>query len=122
MQLSLQDVLVNNERIVVSKGVNTSDHLVDQDTQSPPVDWFSVALILKNLGSQILWSSTKSECSILDRFGKTKVCEFEISVDSNEDVLGLEIAINDVFGVEILEDENNVGCIETKWFFKYAAL
>ena len=89
MKFSLEDVLVNDEGIVVGKRVNSSNHLVDQDTKCPPVYWFSMALILENLGSKVLRSATEGKCSIFDGFGKAEVSELEVTVSTNEDVLGL---------------------------------
>ena len=122
MQFSLQNVLVNDERIVISKRVDASNHFVDQNTKCPPVYWFSMALILKNLGSKIFGSSTQGEGSVFDGFGKPKVCELKVAVRTNEDIFRLEVAVDDVLGVKIFENENNVRCVKAESLMNYAAL
>lgn len=80
VKFPFQNILVNNQRVVICKGVNPCNHLVNQNPQSPPVNWFSVTLVLQNFRGQILRSSTKSESSIFYNFSKAEVCEFEISI------------------------------------------
>lgn len=122
MQLPLQDVLVDHQRVVVGEGVDARNHLVDQHSQSPPVHGLAVSLVLQNFWSEILWGSTKGESSIFYGFGEAEIREFEVAVGANEDVFGLEVAVDDVAGVEVLEDENDVGGVEAGWGGKYAAL
>jgi len=76
VQFSLKDVLVNDERVVIGKGVDSRDHLVNQNTQSPPINRLPVSLILKDLRSKVLWSATKRESSILDLFREAEICQF----------------------------------------------
>jgi hypothetical protein len=83
VQFSLENVLINDERIVISEGVDAGDHFIDQNAKCPPVYWFSVTLILKNLGGKILRGSTKGESPVLNGFGKTEVCEFEVAISAN---------------------------------------
>ena len=83
VQFSLENVLINDERIIISEGVDASNHFVDQNAKRPPVNWFSVTLILKDLWGKILRGSTKGESSVLNGFGKAEVCEFEVAISSN---------------------------------------
>jgi hypothetical protein len=56
-----------------------------------------MTLVLKNLGSKILGSPTQGESSVLDGLGETEVCEFEVSVCSNQNIFGFEVAVDDIF-------------------------
>ena len=79
--------MVDDHGVVVSEGVDACDHLVDDDTKSPPVYRFSMSLILKNLWCEVLWSSTEGESSIFDKFSKAKVSKFDIAIRSYENIL-----------------------------------
>lgn len=122
MEPPLQDVLVNYEGIIVCEGVDTGDHLVDQDTQSPPVDRFSVSLVLKNLRSEVFGGTAEGESPVFDHFCESEVGEFEVAIWANEYVFRLEVAIDDVLGVEILEYLDNLCGVESKCRAVYAAL
>ena len=122
MQLSFQDVLVDQKRVVIGKGVNACNHFVDQHSQSPPINWLSVALILQDLRGEVLRSSTEGKGSIFNLLGKTKIGQFEISISSNQNIFWFEVPVYDVFGVEVLKDENHVRCVEAVLNRKYAAL
>ena len=80
MQLPLQDILINNERVVISKRINSGDHLVKQHPKSPPVDWLAMSLVLEDLRGKIFRGSAEREGPIFDDFGKSKISEFEITV------------------------------------------
>jgi hypothetical protein len=61
-------------------------------------------LIENNFGCNILGGSTNSEGSSLSqKFGKAKICQFKVSIISNEEILRLEISENDVFVMKIFE-------------------
>lgn len=114
VQFPLEDILVDDERIIVGEGVNPGDHLVDQHTQGPPVDWLAVALVLQDLGGQVFGCSTEGKGSIFYGLSKSKICKFEISIWSDENVLRFEVTVDDVLGVEVLEDEDDVAGVEAE--------
>lgn len=122
MELAFQNVLVNNQRVIISERVDSCYHLVDEDAQSPPIYRFSVTLVLKNLRGQVLWCSTESKSSVLNNFGKTEVGEFKISVSADQYVLRFEIAINYVFAVKVFENQQDLSCVKSKLNADYAAL
>ena len=122
MKFSFQNVLINEKRVVISKWVDSCNHLINENSQSPPIYRFSMSLILKNLRCKIFRSSAKSKSSIINLLSKAKISQFEISISPNQNVLGLEISVNDIFRVKILKDENHVWCVETDLIDYYAAL
>jgi hypothetical protein len=73
MKLALQDVLIDHKRIIISEWINTCDHFINQNTQSPPINRLTMSLILENLRGKILWSSTESKGSILYLFCEAKI-------------------------------------------------
>lgn len=112
VQLPLQDVLVDHQRVVVGEGVDPRNHLVDQHPQRPPVHRLTVALVLQDLGRQVLGRPAEGEGAILDCLGEAEVCQFEVSVSGDEDVLRLQVAVDDVPRVQVLEDGDDVCGVE----------
>lgn len=47
--LALQNVLVNDHRILISEWVDSCVHFIDENTQSPPIHAFSMTLIEQDL-------------------------------------------------------------------------
>jgi hypothetical protein len=87
---SFEDVPVDAHRILVIEGVDASVHLIDQYSESPPVNSFSVTLIEDDLRGDVFWGSTDGEGSALgQKLGKTEVCEFEVAVIANEQIFWL---------------------------------
>jgi hypothetical protein len=75
--------LVYDKRIVISKGVNSGNHLINQHAKSPPINRLTVPLILKNFRCEVFRGSTERECAILNRLSKSKVCQFQIPIGCN---------------------------------------
>ena len=104
--------MINDHGIIIGKGINSGNHFINDDSQSPPIDGLAMALVLKNLWRQIFWSATKCESPVLDSFSKTEISKLDVTIGGDEHVFGFEVAVNDVLAVEVLEDEDQLGCIE----------
>lgn len=75
--LSLQNVPVDSHRVFVVEGVDSSVHLIDENTQRPPVDCFSVALIEDDFRGDVFWGTADRERSSFSKeFRKSKVSKF----------------------------------------------
>ena len=74
------------------EGRQAHHHLVDQRSQAPPVDRLPVALLVENLGSQVLRGSADREGVAVGNvhFGEAEVGEPEVAAVVDEDVFGLE--------------------------------
>jgi hypothetical protein len=86
--LPLQNVLVDDHRVLVGEGVDARVHLVYQDAQSPPVDASSVPLVQQYFGSEVFGRATESVGPGFDYFGETEICQLEVAVLSDQQVLG----------------------------------
>ena len=71
-----------------------------------------MSLVLKDFWRQVLGRTTEGESSIFYGFGESEICEFEVAVSTDENVFRFEVAVDDVAGVEILENEDDVGGVE----------
>jgi hypothetical protein len=81
-----------------------------------------VALVLQDLGGEVLGSAAEGEGAVLYRLREAKVCEFEVSVCGDEYVFGFEVPVDDIAGVEVFEDGDDVRCVEAACGGWYAAL
>ena len=71
-----------------------------------------MALILQNFGRQILRRATKGKSSVLNNFSKTKISELNVAIGGNEYILRFEISVDDIFAMEVLEDEDELRGVE----------
>ena len=110
---SLEDVPVDAHGVLVVEGVDSGVHFVDKHSKSPPIHGFSMALIEDDLRSDVLRGSTDGEGSAFDKeLGKSKVSQFEVTVITDEEVLGLEVSEDDVLAVKVFEARGHNGCVE----------
>lgn len=88
--LALQDIPVDSHRVLVVEGIDACVHLVDENSQSPPVDCFSVALVENDFWGDVLRSAADREGPALGQeLRKAEVSKFEISVVADKEVLRL---------------------------------
>lgn len=105
-------VLRNKYHAVLrKKGRVADEHFVQEDTECPPVDCLAVPLVEDDLGGKILRRAAQGPRPRrrLHVLGKAEVAQFEVARLVEQDVFGLEIAVEDVVGVEVLEHENDTG-------------
>lgn len=112
LDLTLKDLLVDHHRVSIIEGINSSDHLISQDTEGPPVNWLSVALVQKHLRCQILRSATKSVGTSFDNLGETKIGQLEVTILINQDIFRFQIAIKNVLGLQVLKHEGYLRAVE----------
>lgn len=111
--LSLQDVSIDPHRVLIVEGVDTRMHLVDENTEGPPVNSFAVTLVKDNLGSNVFRSPANSEGpAFSEELGKAKVSKLEVAVVADEEIFWFEVPENDVLGVEIFEAGGDDGPVE----------
>lgn len=108
---SLEDILVDDHRILISEGVDPCVHLVDEYAEGPPVNSLAMALVQQDLGSEVFWGPAQSVGSSLDYLGEAEVSEFEIAVVGNQQVLGFEISENNIFIMQMLENQHDLGSV-----------
>ena len=110
---SLEDLLIDGHWVLVIEGVNSGDHLIEKDSEGPPVDSLSVTLVKQDLRGEVLWGSAESVGSSFDYFCKSEISKLEVAIWGDEKVLRLEVSVNCILGVEVLEHHGNLGGVET---------
>jgi hypothetical protein len=112
--LSSENVFVDSHGVLIVEWIDSGVHFVDKDSQSPPVDGFSVALIQDDFWGDVFGGSTNGEGSaFVQYFGESKIGEFEVTIVGDEKIFGFEISEDDVLGVKVFEARGNSGSVES---------
>mmetsp|Transcript_54283 Transcript_54283/g.168043 ORF Transcript_54283/g.168043 Transcript_54283/m.168043 type:complete len:252 (-) Transcript_54283:59-814(-) len=100
-----QDLLVDAEGVLVVERRVPREHLEEQDAQRPPVHGAAVALALDDLGREVLRRAAERvrPRAWLDDLCKAEICELGVAVLAHQDVLWLQVAVDDVLGVDVRE-------------------
>ena len=107
-----EDHLINSHGIVVHKRRLAGEHLIHQDAKRPPVDALSVALIQKHLWRDVLGRAAQ-RISLEDYLlRKAKIRNFHKAVAVEKKIFGLQIAVDDIFFVQVLKDERYRGGVK----------
>jgi hypothetical protein len=88
------------------------EHFVKKNAESPPVDWLAVALVEKNLWRDVLRRAADSVGTFGADLGEAKVYQLKIAIGMNHNILGLEIAIDNLFALQVLKNGNDLCTIE----------
>lgn len=120
--------------VLTTEGRLLQKHLVDEDTERPPINRAAILLIKQNLKSvSKLGSSVELSASMTylwcHKFGSTTECasrraiphvllaetvigNLDVTVESQENVVQLQITVNDTVLVEILQSQANLSSIK----------
>lgn len=77
-----------------------------------PINRLVVTLGRNDLGSQVIWSTTKSPGNVRNLLCETEIGNFEMTVSVEQQVLGLQITVDDVHRVQVVESERDLGGVE----------
>lgn len=81
-------------------------HLNSHDTQTPDVNFAAVFLACDDLGSHPIRRTNHSRAlhvRLVDLSAETEISELDVAVHAEQDVVGLDIAVNDTLGVQELQ-------------------
>ena len=71
-----------------------------------------MALIEQDLRCDVLRRSANCIGALSNNLGKAVINELEIAIAANHDVLGLQVAIDNILAMQVLEDRRDLGAIE----------
>jgi hypothetical protein len=110
-----ENLAVHVVGVLVVERWETRQHLVQKDTESPPIDRLRVPGAGEELGCEIFWCSTERWQTLVDismmfstlltvcsvfvlhvKLAKTKVAQRDVSSVIKKDVLGLQVTVDDV--------------------------
>lgn len=80
----------------------TFEELVAQDTQGPKIDGFIMLFAVDHFRGQIVQRSTQGLASISRGVdAPAEIADLEIAFDAQQQVLGLDIAVNNMLAVQV---------------------
>ena len=112
--LARHDLLVDLYGLIGEEGRIAGGHLVDEHAECPPVDGLVVALAENDLGRQVLGRAAQCPRAALDALGEAEVGHLQVAVLVDKQVLGLQIAIQDLQVVQVLEREHDLRAVEAR--------
>ena len=90
-------------------------HLVDQNTESPPIDGAAVFLVEQDLGRHKFGSATESasRAAVPHVFlAETVIGNLDVTVECEENVVEFQITVDDTVFVEVLQGKADLGGVE----------
>lgn len=114
-RLVFQDGVEDFILVVTAEGRLTQEHLVDEDTKGPPVDCPSVSLLEQDLWCHELGRSTEGASGVAIPhvlLAQTVVGDLDVTVQSEEDIVKLQVSVDDALLVEVLQSEQNLSSVE----------
>jgi hypothetical protein len=88
------------------------DLVLRHSKKNLPIDTLVVTLGANNLRREVIGRTTQSPSDVRDLLGKSKIGNLEMPMSVQEQVLGLEIAVDDVHAVEIVQCQCDLSSIE----------
>mmetsp|Transcript_23897 Transcript_23897/g.44926 ORF Transcript_23897/g.44926 Transcript_23897/m.44926 type:complete len:298 (-) Transcript_23897:454-1347(-) len=102
-------------------GGEARQHLKEDHAQVPPVTGGTVPFAVQNFGGKILGGAAQTlgplDGAVDSLLGEPKVRKLHVTNLVKEDILGLEIAIDDSVGVELLKGQGYLGRVEASHVF-----
>ena len=88
--------------------------LVDEDAKGVPVHRRVVALVLNDLGGDVLGSAAERVSSVTwqELLDEAEVSELDVSILLDQHILRLEVPVNEVLRVHVLEGQHNLPDVE----------
>ena len=77
--LTFQNILIDCHGVIIREGVDADLHLINQDSEAPPVHGLTMAFLQQNFRGKVLGCSTQGVRSSIDMFCKTEIRKFQIS-------------------------------------------
>ena len=95
--------LIHRLLVRVVKRRKANNHLVDQNADGPPVDCVVVPLVLDDLWSQVFRRPSEGACEIAvcHLFGKSEICEVQVTVFAHQNVFRLDVSVDDLLVVQV---------------------
>ena len=94
--LCVDDFTIDVHGVIILEWRVTSEHFIQQDSECPPVNGLSMALVEQNLWRYIFWSSANGVGSLSDNLGETEVNHLQVAIGANHDVLWLQVSVYDL--------------------------
>ena len=82
-----QNVFIDSHWVFIIEWIDSCVHFINEYTESPPINGFSMSLVKDDLRSNVFRSSTNSEGSaFIENFSKSKISQFQVAIIGNEKI------------------------------------
>mmetsp|Transcript_43174 Transcript_43174/g.109040 ORF Transcript_43174/g.109040 Transcript_43174/m.109040 type:complete len:322 (+) Transcript_43174:145-1110(+) len=118
VKLGAHDLGVHLLHVLGVEGRQARQHFEHQRAKAPPVDGFAVRIAFKHLRSKVLGCSTEGRGArvvcVQALLGDAKVRHADVAVGGEQQVLGLEVAVQHAVGVQVLQPQYNLSAVEAR--------
>mmetsp|Transcript_84176 Transcript_84176/g.148800 ORF Transcript_84176/g.148800 Transcript_84176/m.148800 type:complete len:208 (+) Transcript_84176:473-1096(+) len=90
----------------------TTQELEGQNSQGPPVHCNGVTSRGNELRGKVVGSATRCVSFTNHHLGQAHVCQLDISIFVEQQILRFQVTEDDLFAVQVLESENDTSCVE----------
>ncbi len=109
-----ENVFVDSHWVFIIKWIDSCVHFVNKNSQSPPIDSLSVALVQDDFRGDVLRGTANGKGSaFIEDFGESEISQFEVSIVGDEKIFGFEVSEDNIFAMKVFEARGNGGCIES---------
>ena len=106
------DLSVYFIRINVIEWRIACEHFENENTKSPPINSLVMSTAHYDLWCYVLRGTTQREAPVCDLLGKSKVCDLQVSITSNQKILWLQVSVSYALRVHVLECKQNLCSVE----------
>ena len=87
----------------------TTNHLISQNSKSPPVSWEWMSFFSQELGTHILRCTAEWICLFLwfQRLCKAEISQLDISILTHEDIFWLQVSIDNFLAMQVSKSQCN---------------
>mmetsp|Transcript_4405 Transcript_4405/g.16062 ORF Transcript_4405/g.16062 Transcript_4405/m.16062 type:complete len:287 (-) Transcript_4405:489-1349(-) len=110
-----QQRLISFLCVLLVKGRQPHQHLVDEDPQRPPVCLLPVPLVQQDLWCHVVGRPDHAECTIVPAvliLAVSEVSEADVALVVEQDVLRLQVSVDDAHLMKILQRQDYLSSIE----------
>lgn len=97
------------------EGRETNDHLVCQNSESPPIDREGVTTFNQNLGRQVIGRATEGVGLgvSFEHLSEAEVSQADVAILVHQNVLRLQVTVDDVLLVQVTQGHSDLDCVES---------
>mmetsp|Transcript_102295 Transcript_102295/g.292819 ORF Transcript_102295/g.292819 Transcript_102295/m.292819 type:complete len:284 (+) Transcript_102295:3646-4497(+) len=112
VELTVENLLVDAHRVLIHKRRLARQHLIGQNTKSPPVHALTVALVQEHLRRNVLRGAAQGVRFERHHLGEAEVRDFKVARRVEEQVFRFKIAVNHVRLVQVFKNRHHTRRVE----------
>mmetsp|Transcript_92670 Transcript_92670/g.265619 ORF Transcript_92670/g.265619 Transcript_92670/m.265619 type:complete len:200 (-) Transcript_92670:1198-1797(-) len=109
---AFDDVFVDLKHVVCVERHPSGHHRKHHDAKCPPIHSSIVAGLLQRLGRQVVRGAAYRVRLSDDHLGDAQVGDLAVALVVDENVLELDVAVDDLLGMDVVDPEGHASCEE----------